>query len=157
MNISDEAVEAAARALYKGQPIYDEVKGVITGHKPWEWMDPAYQDAMLADARGALEAAAPKMQGQATQPDSDAILSILEAAGVDKADQFDALVAVRKLMTTPHRSQGVSQQSDELRDFIQANMHRIDGFERWTFQAPVDLADALIAAGWIRNPHRSQS
>ncbi|MCZ9884110.1 hypothetical protein [Arthrobacter sp. B2a2-09] len=37
---------------------------------------------------------------------------------------------------------------DKLRDFIQSNMHRIDGFHRWTFQAPVDLAAALIADGY---------
>lgn len=39
---------------------------------------------------------------------------------------------------------------DALRDFIQSNMHRIDGFQVWTFQAPVDLADALIEAGYVK-------
>jgi hypothetical protein len=37
---------------------------------------------------------------------------------------------------------------NELRDLIHRNLHQIEGFERWTFQAPVDLADALTAAGY---------
>ncbi len=57
--VPEEAVEAAARSLYQGQPIYDEEAGVITGYKPWEWMEPEYQVAMLEEARAALEAAAP--------------------------------------------------------------------------------------------------
>ncbi|AYR01015.1 hypothetical protein PBI_ISOLDE_46 [Arthrobacter phage Isolde] len=37
---------------------------------------------------------------------------------------------------------------NELRDLIHRNLHQNEGFERWTFQAPVDLADALTAAGY---------
>lgn len=44
-----------------------------------------------------------------------------------------------------------------LRDLIQANMHRIDGFERWTFQAPVDLAAALLAAGYSKQTETKES
>lgn len=47
----------------------------------------------------------------------------------------------------------MSTERDELRDLLQANMHRIEGFERWTFQAPVDMADALLAAGY-RKPQQ---
>lgn len=82
--ISDEAVEAA-RVAYLREFNYDENAEYI--------------------ARLILKAAAPHMLAQPTQPGSDAILSILEAAGVDKADQFDALVAVQKLIANPYRSQ----------------------------------------------------
>jgi hypothetical protein len=80
--ISDEAVEAAAYTV--GEAVY----GDLTPREA---------------ASQILEAAAPYMQVQAAQSDSDAILAILEAAGVDKANQFDALVAFQKLIT--NRSQ----------------------------------------------------
>ena len=63
--IPEAAVEAAARALYSGAPIYDEERGVITGYKPWESAEPAYQEHMLNEARSALEAAAPHMLAEA--------------------------------------------------------------------------------------------
>jgi len=59
--IPEAAVEAAARSLYRGQPIYDEAAGVVTGHKPWEWVEPEYKEASLRAARAALESAAPYM------------------------------------------------------------------------------------------------
>lgn len=47
--------------------------------------------------RAALEAAAPHMLASMAMQDSDLILSIVDAAGIEAADQFDALVAVQKL------------------------------------------------------------
>jgi hypothetical protein len=79
-NISDEAVEAAARALYKGQPIYDEAVGVITGYKPWDWMEPEYQNSMRSDARAALEAAAPHLMAAAW--DEGVLIGFDEGQGV---------------------------------------------------------------------------
>jgi hypothetical protein len=51
VNISDEAVEAAARALWQPNEHGDE------------WVDefPTYKDYLRAEARKALEAAAPQM------------------------------------------------------------------------------------------------
>lgn len=59
VEITDEMVERAARALYADSPLalYDERAGLITGAKPWEWLTPEYQDARRADARIALSAA----------------------------------------------------------------------------------------------------
>ena len=61
MVIPEAAVEAAARSLYRGQPIYDEAKGIITGRRTWEAMEPEYQEAIRRDARAALESASPYM------------------------------------------------------------------------------------------------
>jgi hypothetical protein len=63
MNISDEAVEAAAKAIYatEAYPIYDEAKEEFTGHKPWEWLNERSWDSYRTKARTALEAAAPHL------------------------------------------------------------------------------------------------
>lgn len=59
VEVTEEMVERAARALYADSPLalYDERAGLITGAKPWEWLTPEYQDARRADARIALSAA----------------------------------------------------------------------------------------------------
>lgn len=62
------------------------------------WVRFQYLTITRDEIRGILEAAAPHMLAAAR--DSDAILNILEAAGVEKTQQFDALVAIQKL-TTP--------------------------------------------------------
>ena len=49
------------------------------------------------EARPILEAAAPHMLASMCVRDSDLILSIVDAAGIEAANQFDALVAVQKL------------------------------------------------------------
>jgi len=67
MNISNEAVEAAAKAVYRGHPIYDEEAGTIIGYKTWEMTEPTYQEAVLKDARTALEAAAPFIRAEALE------------------------------------------------------------------------------------------
>jgi hypothetical protein len=61
--IPDEAVEAAAKAIYatEAQPIYDEYKEEFTGHKPWEWLLDKSRESYRDKARAALEAAAPHL------------------------------------------------------------------------------------------------
>lgn len=61
--IPDDAVEAAARAIYatEAQPIYDEVKEEFAGHKPWEWLNERSLESYRNKARLALEAAAPHL------------------------------------------------------------------------------------------------
>jgi hypothetical protein len=62
--IPAEAVEAAAKAIYHPQPLYDEDKGEFTGNRPWEWLTPQSQEALRQDARAALEAAASHILAQ---------------------------------------------------------------------------------------------
>jgi hypothetical protein len=90
VRISDEAVDAAVDALVASR------LGDHAGISGEEFVEAA---------RAALEAAAPYLSVEAPTPDSGSILSILEASGVAKANQFDALVAVQKLLTNPYRSQ----------------------------------------------------
>ncbi|UXM92530.1 hypothetical protein [Paenarthrobacter sp. JL.01a] len=45
----------------------------------------------------------------------------------------------------------MSTERDELAELLQVVMHRTDEITRWTLQAPIDLADALLAAGY-RHP-----
>lgn len=56
MNISEEAIEAAAKALWDQKPV--EVRMDGTG-VPWSWASDYFRDMYLANARAALEAAAP--------------------------------------------------------------------------------------------------
>lgn len=64
--ISDQAVEAAARALFHSSP-------VSKGHKPWgAQMDERIKQQFKADARAALEAAAPHIMEQAADELIDA-------------------------------------------------------------------------------------
>ena len=69
MTISNEAVEAAARAIYatEAQPIYDEVKEEFTGHRPWEWLTERSWYAYRDKARLTLEAAAPIIKAAALE------------------------------------------------------------------------------------------
>lgn len=46
----------------------------------------------------------------------------------------------------------MSTERDELAELLQVEMHRTDEITRWTLQAPVDLADALLAAGYRKQP-----
>ena len=66
MTISNEAVEAAARALYTGQP--------------WECMEPEYQEAMRAEARAALEASAATIRAEAR---AEVLAEMLEDADAE--------------------------------------------------------------------------
>jgi hypothetical protein len=65
--IPDEAVEAAAKAIYatEAQPMYDESKEEFTGARPWEWLTERSWDVYRDKARLALEAAAPHMMAVA--------------------------------------------------------------------------------------------
>lgn len=67
MNINEEAVEAAAKAIYatEAYPIYDEAKEVFTGHKPWEWLNEGSWASYRTKARAAMEAAAPYLMAEA--------------------------------------------------------------------------------------------
>lgn len=55
----EQAIEAAAKALYEHAPQYlvDEARGMITGPKPWEWMGAEYQGWERERARIVIEAA----------------------------------------------------------------------------------------------------
>ena len=82
--IPEAAVEAAARGMCGTHPLAQ-----------WEHQPKTERDMLMEKARQALEAAAPYMCAHLA--DSDLILEILESAGVEKANQFDALVAAQKL------------------------------------------------------------
>jgi hypothetical protein len=58
MVVSEEEIEAAAKILYECAPQYlvDEVEGIITGPKPWEWMGDEYQEMIRSQVRVVLSA-----------------------------------------------------------------------------------------------------
>jgi len=85
MTISNEAVEAVAKAISDA-----------TYELAWTALPEWVKVQERKDARRLLEAAAGIIRAEALN-DSDFILEILEAAGVAKSDQFDALVSVQKL------------------------------------------------------------
>lgn len=88
MTVTDEAVEAAAKAVFLTG--YPEGCGAT-----WNPASPSAQ-AIMRDIRVALEAAAPHL-AQPVIHDVDWALSILQKCGIETADQFDALVTLQKL------------------------------------------------------------
>lgn len=94
MTIRDEAVEAAAKAIYKN-----------LGMSPWEHLGPLTQDAYRDTARHALEAAAPFIRAEALEDAADAL---------DSDDENSFYETRRRELAFPYSKPMHSEQWGEL-------------------------------------------
>jgi hypothetical protein len=88
--IPDEAVEAAAKAIYatEAQPMYDEAKEQFTGARPWEWLTERSWDVYRNKARQTLEAAAPHLLANAWDEGGKAAIEREHAYGREEKAKF---------------------------------------------------------------------